>query len=71
MKEKVYCSSCEKKQTFLIKQEELTRSVKSQTYTITVKLAHCAVCDEEVYVKEMSDQVQQAFFDAYRRDNIQ
>ena len=71
MKGKVFCASCEKKQAFLIKQEELTRNVKSQTYTLRVKVAYCAVCDEEVYVKGISDQVQQAFFNAYRRDHSQ
>ena len=69
MKEKAFCSSCDKKQDFFIKQEELTRKVKDQTYTLTVKVAHCAICDEEVYVKEVSDQIQQLFFDAYRKDN--
>lgn len=69
MKEKAFCPSCDKKQDFFIKQEELTRKVKDQSYTLTVKVAHCAVCDEEVYVKEISDQLQQDFFDAYRKDN--
>jgi putative zinc finger/helix-turn-helix YgiT family protein len=69
MDKKVYCSKCEQKQHYFVKQEELTRKVKDNTYTLDVKVAHCAVCDEEVYIPEISDQTQQSFFNAYRVDH--
>jgi len=69
MEKKTYCSKCKQRQHYFIKQEDLTRKVKENVYTLNVKVAHCAVCDEEVYIPEISDQTQQAFFNAYRIDH--
>jgi putative zinc finger/helix-turn-helix YgiT family protein len=69
MEKKAYCSKCEQKQHYFIKQEEVTRKVKENTYVLNVKVAHCAMCDEEVYIPEISDEAQQAFFNAYRADH--
>ena len=69
MEKKAYCSKCEQKQHYFIKQEDSTRKVKENTYTLNVKVAHCAVCDDEVYIPEISNQTQQAFFNTYRLDH--
>lgn len=69
MEKKVYCPNCDQKQHYFIKQEELTLSVKEKTYTLNAQVAHCTVCDEEVYIPEVSDRIQQAFFNEYRLDH--
>jgi putative zinc finger/helix-turn-helix YgiT family protein len=69
MEKKAYCSKCEQKQHYFIRQEDMTRKIKENSYTLNVKVAHCAVCDEEVYISEISDQTQQTFFNAYRLDH--
>jgi len=69
MENKAYCSACGQKQLFLIKQEDMTRKVKEKEYTLNVKIAYCAVCDEELYLPHVSDETQKAFLNAYRVDH--
>lgn len=69
MSQKVYCPVCNQQVDYIASIESMTMKVKESTYTLDVRVPHCLICGEELFVPDIDQETQKAFFDAYRKDH--
>ncbi len=55
MKKLIYCHECEEEKSFRIQEELIETTIKGETFSYNANIAYCQDCNEEVYIKELSD----------------
>lgn len=63
---KVFCEECRRDVNFSVEDRQKVGILKDETYSYAGKVAHCAECNNELYVDEINDFNLVALYKQYR-----
>lgn len=65
-RKQVFCTKCNAFVDYIVQYEDVTQTVKEDTFTLNVGVPYCVSGHHEVFVEEVDQKTQHMFFDAYR-----
>lgn len=63
---KFFCDECREDVGIVVKEQQMTYSLKGEEYTYSGKIAYCEECGSEIYVADINDYNLKALYDQYR-----